>query len=218
VTPGIADYRRLSAALTAARADRGRASGPQYPGVVEAPAVPALRSGPGWPHPLVMILSRGGKLPGACQSRCGPRPSAEQSTAQGPSVAAHLHPSGVARGHEPLTMDRKPSVALTRVFAGRTEPYATQLWGQSFWAARHPAGAIVTTPRTLSRCCCRLLASHKHHDRGNEHPHPKRENVAVDDIEKQDDRCTIPSQASHRGNTPVRRITAEAARRRSRAA
>jgi hypothetical protein len=29
-------------------------------------------------------------------------PSAQQSTAQGPSRAAHLHPSGVAEGHEPL--------------------------------------------------------------------------------------------------------------------
>jgi hypothetical protein len=47
-------------------------------------------------------------------------------------------------------------------------------------------------PKQLSRGCCRLLASHKHHDRSNEHPHPKRENVAVDDIEKQGDRCHDP--------------------------
>jgi len=30
-------------------------------------------------------------------------PSAEQSTAQAPSRADHLHPSGAAAGHEPLT-------------------------------------------------------------------------------------------------------------------
>jgi hypothetical protein len=35
----------------------------------------------------------------------GLAPSAEQSTAQGPSCAAHLHPSGVAAGHEPLTSE-----------------------------------------------------------------------------------------------------------------
>jgi hypothetical protein len=40
--------------------------------------------------------------------------------------------------------------------------------------------------------CCRLLASRKHHDGGNEHPNPKRENVEVDDIEKQSDRCDEP--------------------------
>src|SRR5215218_6156895 len=32
-------------------------------------------------------------------------PSAEQATAQGPCCAAHLHPSGVAAGHDPLTID-----------------------------------------------------------------------------------------------------------------
>jgi hypothetical protein len=48
--------------------------------------------------------------------------SAEQSTAQGPSCAAHLHPSGVAAGHDPLTMDRGRTAVLTRVFAARMTP------------------------------------------------------------------------------------------------
>jgi hypothetical protein len=54
-------------------------------------------------HPLVKIPACGGKLPGTYQGRRGPALSAEQSTAQGPCCAAHLHPSGVAAGHEPLT-------------------------------------------------------------------------------------------------------------------
>ena len=33
-------------------------------------------------------------------------PSAEQWTAKGPRCAAHLHPSGVAAGHEPLTKNQ----------------------------------------------------------------------------------------------------------------
>ena len=59
-----------------------------------------------------------------------PAPSAEQSTTQGPSRAAHLHPSGVAAGDEPLTIDRRPSAVLWRVLAGRRTPYVPQLWGQ----------------------------------------------------------------------------------------
>jgi hypothetical protein len=35
-------------------------------------------------------------------------PSAEQSTAKGPPRAAHLHPSGVAAGHEPLIRVLRP--------------------------------------------------------------------------------------------------------------
>jgi hypothetical protein len=53
-------------------------------------------------------------LPG----RRGPRPLRGAVTAQGPSRAAHLHPSGVAQGHEPLTMDRRPSAVLAHVLAG----------------------------------------------------------------------------------------------------
>src|SRR6266511_5005676 len=49
-------------------------------------------------------------------------PSAEQSTAQGPCCAAHLHPSGVAEGHEPLTMDRRHTAVLSAVFAARATP------------------------------------------------------------------------------------------------
>jgi hypothetical protein len=37
-----------------------------------------------------------------------PALSAEQSTAQGPCCAAHLHPSGVAAGHEPLIRVQPP--------------------------------------------------------------------------------------------------------------
>jgi hypothetical protein len=48
--------------------------------------------------------------------------SAKQSTAQRPCRAAHLHPSGVAAGHEPLTMDRRPSAVLAAVSAGRMAP------------------------------------------------------------------------------------------------
>ena len=38
-------------------------------------------------------------------------PSAEQSTAKGPPRAAHLHPSGVAAGHEPLIRVLRPGVS-----------------------------------------------------------------------------------------------------------
>jgi hypothetical protein len=53
----------------------------------------------------VKIADHSGKLPGTHHGRRGPRPSAEQWTAQRPSCVAHLRPSGVAAGHEPLTMD-----------------------------------------------------------------------------------------------------------------
>ena len=59
-----------------------------------------------------------------------PAPSAEQSTTQGPSCAAHFHPVRVAAGHEPLTMDRRPSAVLSRIVAGRVTPYVPQLWAQ----------------------------------------------------------------------------------------
>jgi hypothetical protein len=54
-------------------------------------------------QPQVKIPARGGKLPGTYKVDVDPTLSAEQSTAQGPFRAAHLHPSGVAAGHEPLT-------------------------------------------------------------------------------------------------------------------
>ena len=50
-------------------------------------------------------------------------PSAEQPTAQGACRAAHLHLSGVATGHEPLTMDRSRTAVLAGVFPQRVRPY-----------------------------------------------------------------------------------------------
>src|SRR4030095_10452155 len=54
------------------------------------------------PHPQVKIAGRRGKLPGTYQGRRGPRLLREAVTAQRPCSDAHLHPSGVAAGHEPL--------------------------------------------------------------------------------------------------------------------
>jgi hypothetical protein len=71
------------------------------------------------PHPQVKIPARGGKLPGTYQGRRGPCPLRGAVTAQGPSRAAHLHPSGVAAGHEPLIRDRGLSAVRTSVSPGR---------------------------------------------------------------------------------------------------
>lgn len=48
--------------------------------------------------------------------------SAEQSTAQGPCRAAHLHASGVAAGHKPLAMDLAVTAVQTSVPTGREPP------------------------------------------------------------------------------------------------
>src|SRR5215207_3210895 len=48
--------------------------------------------------------------------------SAERSTAQGPYRAAHLHPSGVAAGHEPLTMEPPGTAVRTAVSPGHARP------------------------------------------------------------------------------------------------
>jgi hypothetical protein len=69
------------------------------------------------PHPQVKIPACGGKLPGTYKVDADPALSAEQSTAQGPFRAAHLHPSGVAAGHEPLTMDLGRTAMLPSVSA-----------------------------------------------------------------------------------------------------
>ena len=74
------------------------------------------------PHPQVMIPARGGNYLVLTKVDADLAPSAEQSTAQGQWCAAHLHPSVVAAGHEPLTMDRRPSAVLSHVFAGRPTP------------------------------------------------------------------------------------------------
>jgi len=64
----------------------------------------------------VKIPARGGKLPGTYTMVDADLPSsAKQSTTQRPCRAAHLHPSGVAAGHKPLTMDRQPSAVLSHV-------------------------------------------------------------------------------------------------------
>jgi hypothetical protein len=54
------------------------------------------------PHPQVKIPGRGGKLAATYQVDADLASSAEQWTAQRPCCAAHLHPSGVAAGYEPL--------------------------------------------------------------------------------------------------------------------
>jgi hypothetical protein len=73
-------------------------------------------------------------------------PSAEQSTAQGPSRVAHLHPSGVAEGHEPLTMDRRPSAVLSRVFAACKTPYVPR----HVLSCRSVGGAVLVAERVVS--------------------------------------------------------------------
>ena len=80
------------------------------------------------PHPQVKIPGRGGKLPGTYQGRRGPRPSAEQSTTQGPSCAAHLHPVRVAAGHEPLTMEPPRTAVRTAVSPGHARPSGSKSW------------------------------------------------------------------------------------------
>jgi hypothetical protein len=49
----VADYTRLSAALAAGRAGRGRASGPQYPGVAEDYCRAGVTIRPGGPIPTL---------------------------------------------------------------------------------------------------------------------------------------------------------------------
>ena len=73
-------------------------------------------------HPRVEIPGRGGKLPGTTKVDADLALSAEQSTAQGPCRAAHLHPSGVAPGHGSLIRDRRLSAVLTSVLPGRATP------------------------------------------------------------------------------------------------
>ena len=48
------------------------------------------------------------------------RPHQDEPTS--PGRPTYFHPSGVAAGHEPLTMDRQPSAVLSGVLAGRTAP------------------------------------------------------------------------------------------------
>ena len=66
-----------------------------------------------WLHPQVKIPGRNGKLPGTYQGRRGPRLLREAVNGPEAMSCCHLHPSGVAVGHEPLTMDRRPSAVLT---------------------------------------------------------------------------------------------------------
>jgi hypothetical protein len=78
-------------------------------------------------HPQVKIPARGGKLPGTYQGRRGPCPLRGAVTAQGPSRAAHLHPSGVAAGHEPLTMEPPGTAVRTTIPAGNARPSGSKL-------------------------------------------------------------------------------------------
>jgi hypothetical protein len=55
----VADYRRLSAALTTGRPGRGRASGPQYPGVAEDCCRVGVPIPPGWPPTVNRRCDRG---------------------------------------------------------------------------------------------------------------------------------------------------------------
>ena len=48
------------------------------------------------------------------------RPHQDEPTS--PGRPTHFHPSGVAAGHEPLTMDRRHTAVLSAVFAGGTVP------------------------------------------------------------------------------------------------
>jgi hypothetical protein len=74
------------------------------------------------PHPQVKIPGRGGKLPGTYQGRRGPRPLRGAVNGPGPCRAAHLHPSGVAAGHEPLISNRGLTAVQPCVFAGGARP------------------------------------------------------------------------------------------------
>jgi hypothetical protein len=79
------------------------------------------------PHPQVKIPARGGKLPGTYQGRRGPRPLRGAVNGQGWSCAAHLHPSGVAAGHEPLISYRGLSAVRTGVSPGRRRASGAKL-------------------------------------------------------------------------------------------
>jgi hypothetical protein len=100
----------------------------------------------------VKIPARGGKLPGTYQVDADLAPSAEQ--AQGPSGAAQLHPSGVAQGHEALTMDRRLSAVLTHVLAGRTRHRTCRSYGATLTrAATRPrvAAAVGASTRLVAQ-------------------------------------------------------------------
>jgi hypothetical protein len=58
-------------------------------------------------------------LPRSTRTSPSPRSSGRP---RGRVVLPYLHPSGVAAGHEPLTMDRQPSAVLTPVIAARATP------------------------------------------------------------------------------------------------
>ena len=79
-------------------------------------------SGPRLPHPQVKIPGRWKTAGITRATRTSPLRGA--STAQGPCRAAHFIRQVVAAGHEPLTMDGRPTRRAVRVFAGR----ATPLW------------------------------------------------------------------------------------------
>jgi hypothetical protein len=115
------------------------------------PGASQLRSGPLTPSSGEDPRPRwqtGWYLPG----RRGPRPLRGAVNGPGAVSCCHLHPSGVAAGHEPLTMDRRPTVMLSRVVAGGAGPYMLKLWAH-FGAGRHrripaPTDVITRAPRT----------------------------------------------------------------------
>jgi hypothetical protein len=78
-------------------------------------------------HPQVKIPARGGKLPGTYQGRRGPRPLRGAVNGPGASRATHLHPSGVAAGHEPLTMEPPGTAVRTGVSPGHGRPSGPRL-------------------------------------------------------------------------------------------
>jgi hypothetical protein len=72
----------------------------------------------------------------------------------GPSCAAQLHPSGVTRGHERPTMDRRLSAVLTHVLAGRTRHRKRRSYGATLArAAKRPrvAAAVGASTRLVAQ-------------------------------------------------------------------
>ena len=65
--------------------------------------------------------------------------SAEQSTAQRPCRAAYLHPSGVAAGHEPLTMEPPGTAVRTTVSQVAADVEVTGIvveWPDGSWPVK----------------------------------------------------------------------------------
>ena len=94
-------------------------------------------------------------LPG----RRGPRPLRGAVNGPGAVSCCPSSSSGVAQGHEPLTMDRRPSAVLTHVLAGRTRHRRCRTYGATIDAVSYAASPCCGCGRLKSIGSTGLLPS-----------------------------------------------------------